>query len=296
MDMADTADLTTPESAAEARRPPKPSDMIGRFRDIVCDPLNLLIERAPLAGVVEDGLVWLHNGARAPIEGPGAYYGEFSQILVINRGVHEPLEEFIFQEMLRRMPTAPLMLELGAYWGHYSMWLKRLRPQAVVFLVEPKWKCLRAGQQNFELNGLEGEFIQAFVGHGQFQVDAFMAEQALERLNVLHADIQGYELEMLDGAAACLDRRAADYVFISTHGQKRHRLVLDRLQGHGYRIEVSSDFLSHSTSHDGLVFATSPDLEPLFSNFEPLGREDICASAPGELVDYLTSLRPARPT
>jgi hypothetical protein len=40
---------------------------------------------------------------------------------VLNRGVHEPLEEFVFQEVLKRLPEACAMIELGAYWGHYSM-------------------------------------------------------------------------------------------------------------------------------------------------------------------------------
>ena len=69
------------------------SDFLGRFREVISDPLNLLIERVPAAGFVEGDLVYLHNGLRVPVAGPGAYYGTFSQLLVLNRGVHEPLEE-----------------------------------------------------------------------------------------------------------------------------------------------------------------------------------------------------------
>jgi hypothetical protein len=64
-----------------------------------------------MAGVVEGDPVFLHNGLRVL----GAYYGPFSQLLAINRGVHEPLEEFVFQEVLKRLPAAPSMIELGAY-------------------------------------------------------------------------------------------------------------------------------------------------------------------------------------
>lgn len=270
------------------RLPPKGRETIDRFRDVVSDPLNLLIQRTPLAGLVEDGLVWLHNGMRVPIAGAGAYYGDFSQILVINRGVHEPLEEFVFQEMLKRIAPEPVMLELGAYWGHYSMWLKSRRPAARTILVEPDPKCLRAGQQNFERNGFEGEFIQAMVAAGQFEVDAFVAERGLERLDVLHSDIQGYEMEMLDGARGFLGRQGADYVFVSTHSQKLHRKVTERLQSHGYRIETSSDHANETTSFDGLVFATSPRLEPLLPGFQALGRERILLTSPAELVAYLT--------
>ena len=63
------------------------NDLLGRFREVISDPLNLLIERVPLAGIVEANDVYLHNGVRVPIGGDGAYYGRFSHLLVINRGV-----------------------------------------------------------------------------------------------------------------------------------------------------------------------------------------------------------------
>src|SRR5262249_2339044 len=151
----------------------RPDDFLGRFREVVSDPLNMLIERVPMAGYVEGDQVYLHNGLRVPVVGPGAYYGPFSQLLVINRGVHEPLEEYVFQELLKRLSDEPSMIELGAYWGHYSMWLKKARPKGNVILVEPDPGCLKAGQDNFVRNGLKGEFIRAFVGSGKFEVDAF---------------------------------------------------------------------------------------------------------------------------
>ena len=276
--------------------PPKAasSDYLARFREIVSDPLNLFIEREASAGVVEDGLVTLHNGVRVPVAGKASYYGDFSNILIINRGVHEPLEEYIFQELLPHLPEAPYMLELGAYWGHYSMWLKKARPQARVCLVEPDKGNLEAGRQNFARNGVEGEFLRDFVGDGRFQVDAFLKERGIDKIDVLHADIQGFEVEMLRGAAETLQRRLADYVFISTHSKTLHSGVLEALTEFGYRIEVSSDFKFHTTAWDGSVFATSPDAPPLFSGFAPLGRTEICASSSRELFDYVQAVGQAR--
>jgi hypothetical protein len=83
-----------------------PNDFLGRFREVISDPLNLLIERVPHAGMVEANDVYLHNGLRVPVAGEGAYYGPFSHLLVINRGVHEPLEEYVFQELLKTLPEA----------------------------------------------------------------------------------------------------------------------------------------------------------------------------------------------
>jgi hypothetical protein len=264
------------------------NDFPGRFREIISDPLNLLIRRHPLAGYVHDGLVYLHNGVRVPVAGKSAYYGNFSLILVVNRGVHEPLEEFVFQELLKRLPPAPVMLELGAYWGHYSMWLQLARPAASVYLVEPDPGNLVAGKSNFERNGFSGTFDCAFVGRGRLAVDPYLARHSLPRLDILHADIQGYELEMLEGCKSTLSRGAIDYLFISTHSQELHVRTQEILGSLNYRVEVSSDFDSGTTSYDGLVFASHKSLTPLFGKFEPLSRLSLIDAAPADLVDFLS--------
>ena len=266
------------------------SDFLGRFREIVSDPLNLLIERHPLAGYVDGGYVYLHNGLKVAANGKHAYYENFSDILVINRGVHEPIEEYAFQELLARLPESPRMLELGAYWGHYSMWLKLIRPEAKVHLVEPDEANLEVGKKNFETNGFTGSFELAFVGTGKFTVDDYFKRDGIGHLDVLHSDIQGYELEMLAGCSEALQQRRIDYVFISTHWQTLHQQVVARLREHGYRVEISSDFDHETTSFDGFVFASSPEKAPVFQGFAPLSRREIAAATPKERVSFLAGL------
>jgi len=273
--------------------PPKAlhDDLLGRFREVISDPLNLLIERVPLAGLVEANHVYLHNGNRVPLVGSGAYYGPFSQLLVVNRGVHEPLEEYVFQQLLRSLGETPIMLELGAYWGHYSMWLKKVRPQATVILVEPDAVNLTAGINNFQLNGLTGEFIRSAVGRQHLQVDFFRSERQLDRLDILHVDIQGQEAEMLEGCGRTLAERRADYLFISTHSQALHEQIVRDTTAFGYRVEVSSDFDEQTTSFDGFVFASSPDAALIFRNFKPIGRTQIVRSRPQELLTALSEMQ-----
>jgi len=270
--------------------PPKapPDDLLGRFREVISDPLNLLIERVPMAGMVEADHVYLHNGNRVPLVGTGAYYGPFSQLLVINRGVHEPLEEYVFQQLLKVLGEAPVMLELGAYWGHYSMWLKKMRRHSSVILVEPDAVNMAAGAANFKSNGLTGEFIRASVGREHLQVDSFRSERQLGRLDVLHVDIQGNELEMIEGCSRTLSERRVDYLFISTHSQALHEQVVTEMARFGYRVEVSSDFDRETTSHDGLVFASSPDAVQIFKGFKPIGRTQIVQSRPPDVLKALS--------
>jgi hypothetical protein len=265
------------------------SDYLGRFREVISDPLNLLIARHPMAGLVENNLVHLHNGNRVAASGPRAYYDDFSAILVINRGVHEPLEEYCFQQLLDVLPPLPVMLELGAYWGHYSMWLKQVRPGARVYLLEPDRDRLAVGQHNFRINRYTGEFIQSFVAQGQFTVDAFLEKRQLNRLDILHADIQGHELEMLEGCRSALEKRRIDYLFISTHSQELHDGVTGYLRDRGYRVQVSSD-IQETTSHDGFVFAASPLMAPMFSEFSSPGRNRIAESGPGDLLKALEAV------
>jgi Methyltransferase FkbM domain len=272
----------TPPKAADA-------DFLGRWREVISDPLNLLIERVPMAGMVEGTDVYLHNGNRVPVIGEHAYYGSYSKLLVLNRGVHEPLEEYVFQQVTKILPVAPLMIELGAYWGHYSMWLKKVRPQSTTILVEPEAANLAAGAYNFDRNGLTGEFIQGFVGTGQLEIDAFCDSRMLAKIDILHADVQGYELQMLTGARRTLGERRADYLFVSTHGQEMHAAVVTTLSGLGYRVEAASDF-EETTSFDGFVFASSPNVLKVFRKFSVIGRTAIAESSPERLLRGLLEI------
>jgi hypothetical protein len=199
--------------------PPKGAPDLDRFREIISDLLNLLIKRVPSAGMTKGEYVTLHNGNVVKYKG-GSYYGKYSEILVINRGVHEPLEEYVFQQLLdfiKNSSIAPIMLELGAYWGHYSMWAQSVVPETRTILVEPDKKNIEIGRQNFKANRFEGTFLNDFVGTKYFAVDGFMASQNISRLTILHSDIQGYEQEMLEGASHALDNHQIEHVFLSTH-------------------------------------------------------------------------------
>jgi hypothetical protein len=78
-------------------------------------------------------------------------------------------------------------------------------------------------------------------------------------LHVLHADIQGAELDMLTGAAAALSAKRIDYIFISTHDEC-HVPSIERLRSHDYRI-LAEHSIAESSSADGLIVAVSPTLD-----------------------------------
>jgi len=265
-----------------------------RFREVISDPINIFIERVADAGYVDkNNRLILHNGNRVPLTGDLAYYDNFSNLLILNRGVHEPLEEYCFQEMLKKIKIKrPIMIELGSYWAHYSMWLIKIFANAKCYMIEPDLKNLQCGKNNFKINGFEGEFINDSIqsqGKG-FQLDVFAHKKKLSSINILHSDIQGYEVDMIEGAKFLFKNSIIEYVFISTHSQKLHDEVIKQLDKFRYRIEVSSGFNTETTSFDGFVLASSPECQPIFKSFFLLGRLEILKSSSKDLIEYIKKI------
>lgn len=226
---------------------------------------NLHIERVPGAGDLENGVMTTHSGLKILAE---SYYGQGNaDLMAANRGVHEPQEEYVFQEVLRRLDSGSNMLELGAYWGYYSLWFLQAVKDGQVYLVEPETENLEVGRRNFSLNGCRGDFTQALVGAApdpqasppQISVDSFLRDRKIAHLTILHSDIQGYEVAMLQGARDSFASRRVDYVFISTHGIWLHLECLEFLRHHDYVILASADKFE-SYSLDGLIVARRREL------------------------------------
>ena len=277
----------------------KAQNFTERFREIISDPLNLLIERVPEAGYINKNMeVTLHNGIVVPITGKLAYCGDFADILALNRGVHEPLEEYCFQELIRlndQTGNEQIMIELGAYWGHYSMWFKKSLKNSRCILVEPDKRNLKAGKHNFYKNALEAEFIKAFVSERNFTIDSYIASEAINNVYLLHADIQGYELDMLRNSRVALSEGKIDYLMISTHGNEIHCKCIEEIQKYEYKIEANSEPTYHSTSHDGFIFARKDGCCPIIGHAHTLGRIEIAKSTCEKLLSYVNEVHKNQP-
>jgi len=146
--------------------------------DIAC-PDNAFIPRVPGAGELQDGLITMHNGIKV---GGLSYYGSgIMNLLIENRGVHEPQEERAFSEVLPYI------------------------------------------------------------------------------LNILHSDIQGFEVDMLKGAREMLSNRKVDLIFISTHSNEVHADCIELLEAQDYVILASAD-LDNTFSVDGLIVAKRAEI------------------------------------
>jgi FkbM family methyltransferase len=247
---------------------------------VSCRDCDVIPKVANAGRVITDeaGAAWqvMHNGV---LVSSGAYQGEYmAQIISELKGHHEPQEEFAFWQVLQRLNGSPSMMELGAWWGYYSLWFRHDFPSGRNILVEPDTQHLRVGQANFQKNAADATFVAAGCGlDGTFAffdetLDAYREietksvtticnEQNIASLDLLHIDIQGAELSALMGAEDLVTRKALRFVFVSTHHHRisedplTHQRCLQWLKDKGAYI-LCEHSVNESYSGDGLVVAS----------------------------------------
>jgi FkbM family methyltransferase len=216
----------------------------------------------------------MHNGIKVFTD---SHYGDFNvEVIRKLRGHHEPQEEAVFEKVLQQVAESSTMIELGSFWAYYSMWFKNRVPNSKCYMLEPM--TLQRGIDNFKLNNLDGtEFVEAAIGETtreidfthwdgtrhkmpQWSVDEFMSSRSIARLGILHADIQGAELAMLQGCKRSLAAGVIDFVFISTHGMKLHRRCENFLRGFRFNT-VAVHTPAQGYAVDGLIVACREGLK-----------------------------------
>lgn len=230
----------------------------------------------------------MHNGVLI-VE--GCYHGAWMTDIIRGlRGHHEPQEEVVFHEIVERLAADtvnPTMIELGAFWAWYSLWLLHRLPATRAILVEPDPNNLEAGRRNVELNGRTAEMLQAAVGRVPAPPAPFPCEsdgatrdiptESLEslferfevpRVDVLLLDVQGAELDFLDGARSLLAARTR-FVMVSTHHHMisgrpdTHQRCLDLLREAGAHV-IAEHTVAESFSGDGLIAVSFDDRDADF--------------------------------
>lgn len=231
-----------------------------RIKLVQSSPDNEKIKTVEGAGKVFSNYQLMHNGLKITL---GSYYDYGNTVLLqSNKGIHEPQEEFVFQEVLKLLPKNATMMELGSFWAFYSMWFASTVYGAKAFMIEPDPHKMNFGRLNFKLNNLKGTFDLGFISDETnskssiptYAVDYLMEKHKIKFLDILHSDIQGYELKMLHGATKALKEKKVGFIFISTHSNQLHYDCIIYLKSLGYSILCSAD-LDETYSWDGLIVA-----------------------------------------
>jgi FkbM family methyltransferase len=239
-------------------------------------PDNRHIPRVEGAGEVRDGWMTMHNGL---VVAADSYYDpKAMELMRQNRGVHEPQEERAFGAVLPLIRPDGVMVELGAYWCFYSMWFARqVGAGARCVCVEAEPANLEAGQGNVEQNRASNgiasrfDFVHAFAakvdGRGEdgierVSIPGLTRAHGLERIDLLHADVQGAERDVLEGAEAQLRTGLIRFAFVSTHTMNLHAECLRLFRRTGYHVAVDVS-PRDSYSYDGVIVASAPGEERL---------------------------------
>lgn len=266
--------------AAGSTSTPDYNDWPARIRlALACRDCDHL-ERVEGAGSIVDHkgvpVQIMHNGIKVLKDG---YYNQhLTEIIRGLRGCHEPQEELVFHEVLKYIPSKAVMIELGSYWCFYSLWFNKVIPDAVNHMIEPIPQNIRIGMENFRLNDAMGNFTQAFVSNRphcyaqvveqdikiyipHISVDQYLELHNIPYVHMLHSDIQGAELAMLDGGRKAIEAGKIGYIFISTHSDDRlHAPCIDFLKSNGFKI-IAAHTMRESFSFDGLIVARAAHVQ-----------------------------------
>lgn len=222
----------------------------------------------------------LHNGLIVEADG---YVGKWmTDIITALKGHHEPQEEKAFYEVVKRLDKGATMLELGSYWSYYSLWFKKSIEGSTSICSEPDPNNRELGIRNAELNKINDiEFLDGAAGseHGKTvtialdsdpsqtidcpiqSVDGILKSRSIEKLDVLHMDVQGVELDALKGAEQSIISGKVRFVFVSTHhylfshSPTTHAECIEFIKTRGGHI-ITSHTIPESFSGDGLIVAS----------------------------------------
>lgn len=226
------------------------------------------------AGNIIDNFQIMHNGLKIV---KGCYHGDWmSYIIKACKGHHEPQEEKAFYEVLKHIKEGSTMIEIGSFWAYYSMWFNRQINNAKNYMIDIDSHYLGIGMKNFEINGLKGQFSIDRLPN--FKLENFMIDNKIQFVDVLHSDTQGWEFSLLSDSQKVLDK--VGYIFVSTHTDKftpgefwgaprelLHEGCLEFLQDNKFVILCEHN-MKESASHDGLIVAKNPSIDPEFLNIE----------------------------
>lgn len=225
----------------------------------------------------------MHNGLKVAA---GGYHGEWMQKIIKElKGHHEPQEEYAFFNILSKLDSNKdcTMIELGSFWSYYSLWFLKEFTKGKAIACEPDPNNREIGITNSKINGLterikfinsaagsvDGEHIEIPMDSDQLKsikpivrtVDSLIQEHGINYLDILHMDVQGVELDALEGAIESIKKGKIRFVFVSTHhylfsrDPLTHKKCIDFLNANGAHI-ITSHTVLESFSGDGLIVAS----------------------------------------
>jgi hypothetical protein len=147
------------------------------------------------------------------------------------------------------------MIELGSNQCYYSLLFKHILGinNTLNMMVEPHPPYMAGGKAQFELNNVEGVFYDRSIGskwmilNEEFKVqpitlEEVLTENILQELDVLHSDINGSEMVLLNANEQFFKEGKVKFIFLLTHSSSLHNQCKEFFKELEYSLiyEVSS--------------------------------------------------------
>lgn len=167
-------------------------------------------------------------------------YNQFAQ--TVDENYEDPEEKIaidLFEkwvlELKTKNKTKYNMIELGSNYSYYSMLFKKILQPSESFnlLLEPYEKYMKIGKEHFQINNLEGTFLEERIYDPNpwcnitftcptTTIDDLMERYEIDELDILHSDIDKTEEYALNSAKNSLQNKKIDTLFIMTHPLTDH--------------------------------------------------------------------------
>ena len=123
------------------------------------------------------------------------------------------------------------MIELGSNHAWYSLLFKSIfgEKETVSILIEPLIHHMERGKRHFELNNYKGIFYDTIIGKAKKTNDGtvhsvpvadlkkIINENNLDKIDILHSDIDGFEVDLLLDYEDLFKNGTFDLIFLLTH-------------------------------------------------------------------------------
>lgn len=162
------------------------------------------------------------------------------------RGIYE---QALQQWLCERVKPTSICFDVGAAEGWGTLLMATLAPQGRVFAFEPSSRgewieknlLLNTGTPQAEVV-LEAIAVGTGTGVDDFgnrcvSLDGYCEQEGIGRLDVLKIDVDGPELEVLEGAEQTIGRHRPT-LCVEAHSRELCEAVLSRLYEAGYRVRV----------------------------------------------------------
>jgi FkbM family methyltransferase len=248
--------------------------------------VRLLLKAAPTSrelSLAGRAIPHLRSGDHLPVlDGPlrGARWLPEAGLHACVEGTYEPETQ---EALIDHVHTGDVVFDVGANAGYFTLLGSRLvGPAGRVVAFEPLPRALELLRRHVALNALENvQIVDAAVsdrdGEALFRDDSFTMGRltddgdirvrlvALDPLcaagelplpDVLKIDVEGAELDVLEGARGLLTERHPVLV-LSTHGRASHEAACELLSSLGYRHELIDSGVAGGFDYLGELLATA---------------------------------------